>query len=247
MFYTYNYTPVFEDYTKNGVLSLPAIVKIMENAGSAQTDSVGHCAFRENRTWAWVLTEWKVEVLSWPEYGKPITTKTWSAGLLSPLVSPREYLLYCDGVLCAKGSTRWIILDLESGRPLRINEDVLAKYEPEPLKAFEDHVLQKITAPEVFTHEYSFPVQRRDIDVNDHVHNLTYLDYAFEALPRELYRCNAFSKVRITFKKALTEEDTVVCKYGVATVEGPEGPVESHRVFIENQDGTLCTVIELQK
>lgn len=241
MIYTFNYTPIFEDYTSKGLLSLAAITKIMENAGSGQTDSVGDCAFLPGRTWMWVMTEWKVEVLQWPQYGQALSVKTWSRGAATPLTTCRDYLMYTqDGTLVARGTTCWIAFDITTNRPLRISEDIIAKYQPEPtvFSFEEDPSIAKITPPAEFTYESTVQIQRRDIDINNHVHNLTYLDYAFEALPRELYRCNAFTKVRITFRKAILETDrTAITKYA------QEG--SSHKVFIYNNEGALCTAIEL--
>ena len=31
-------------------------------------------------------------------------------------------------------------------------------------------------------------IQRRDIDINEHMHNLNYLDMAYEILPEDIYK-----------------------------------------------------------
>ncbi len=44
---------------------------------------------------------------------------------------------------------------------------------------------------------------RKDIDINKHMHNLYYLDLAYEALPDEIYNKRPFDYVRITYKKEI--------------------------------------------
>lgn len=54
-----------------------------------------------------------------------------------------------------------------------------------------------------------YTVQRRDIDTNHHVNNLYYLDYAYEALPLEVFKNNKFSNVEIMYKHQATLGDTL--------------------------------------
>ena len=59
---------------------------------------------------------------------------------------------------------------------------------------------------------YVFNALRRDIDINQHMHNLYYLDYALEALPQDIYEvlsnCNNFE---IMYKSGIQLGDTVNC------------------------------------
>ena len=38
--------------------------------------------------------------------------------------------------------------------------------------------------------EMIYNIQRRDIDINQHMHNLSYLDMAYEILPDNIYNNN---------------------------------------------------------
>ena len=54
-----------------------------------------------------------------------------------------------------------------------------------------------------------YKIRRFDLDLNKHVHNLNYLDYAYEVLPEEVYfGDNELKNVEIAYKKevALNEE-----------------------------------------
>lgn len=75
-----------------------------------------------------------------------------------------------------------------------------------------------------------------DIDINDHVHNLTYLEYAREVLPRKEAEMMNFKKLRIAYKTALREGGTAVVRY--AFVE------DSHLVFIYDAEDHLCCQLQ---
>ena len=130
-----SYIPVIEDYNKDGTLKLSAILKILENAGNCHSDSVGDNVLTgSNNGKAWVLTDWKLEIISYPVYGNDIKTQTWGEDGKSPFCLMRDFLLYADGQLCVKGTTQWVLFDLNTGKICRVEADLVNKYEPESKK-----------------------------------------------------------------------------------------------------------------
>ena len=80
---------------------------------------------------------------------------------------------------------------------------------------------------------------RKDIDINKHMHNLYYLDLAYEALPDEIYNKRPFDYVRITYKKEIKLGEKVNCKY----VE-QDG---KYVIAIKSEDETVIhAIVELQ-
>ena len=71
----------------------------------------------------------------------------------------------------------------------------------------------KIDIPEDYQSEILYKIARRDIDINGHMHNLYYLDLAYEALPEEVYEKRPFENVRIQYKREVKLGETVKCKY----------------------------------
>ena len=58
-----------------------------------------------------------------------------------------------------------------------------------------------------------YTIQRKDIDINGHVHNTYYLDFAYEILPNEIYdNCN-FDNLEIMYKKETKLGETIKCFY----------------------------------
>mgnify|MGYP003312477354 FL=1 len=70
------------------------------------------------------------------------------------------------------------------------------------------------------------------IDVNNHVHNLYYLDLAYMALPEEVYDKD-FSEIDILYKKEIKLGDTVRCLYSA----------EEDLITIKNEDESIIHAI----
>lgn len=72
------------------------------------------------------------------------------------------------------------------------------------------------------------------------MHNLYYLDLAYEALPEEIYAKRPFNNIRITYKKEIKLGDIVKCNYSNKNGK--------HIITIESNDGeknNLHSIIEI--
>lgn len=238
MIFEQEYKPVVEDFTKTGKLSLFGILKFLENTGNCHSDAVGDSIFvgREN-TKAWILTDWQLKIESYPSYSDTIKSQTWSEPLKSPVVATRDFILYKNNEVCVKGMTKWVLYDIASKHPCRIEQQLLDKYQPEDKSVFEDQRLVKISEPASFEYEKKIEIRRSDVDFNGHIHNLMYLDYALEAIPLEVYEKQQVKQLRISYKSAVTSDQEIVCKY--AHVD------EAHLVYMYDEGGQLKTIVQL--
>ena len=233
----FEYQPLIEDFYNNGEMKIESILKIFENSGNRHSDSVGDYVLQSSSNgFAWVLTDWLINIDFYPKYGDKIHAITWSQGVTSLFGTSRDFELYCNDKLCAKGTTRWVYFDMNSGRPTKITDELLAKYEPEKKSVFEQTKLAKIQVPETFSTEIEIQPRRNDIDFNHHVHNLVYVDYAMDALSEEVYKNHNFKNIRITYKSAVVAGEKLKVK---STSENGK-----HTVCIYNQQDELKTLLE---
>ena len=120
-----------------------------------------------------------------------------------------------------------------------VTENIINAYKPEKKTVFEENSLDKVKIPEEFSNTIKYEVIRKDIDINKHMHNLYYLDLAYEALPDEIYNKRPFDYVRITYKKEIKLGEKVNCKY----VE-QDG---KYVIVIKSEDETVIhAIVELQ-
>ena len=141
--------------------------------------------------------------------------------------------------LCVIGTSKWVLVDINTGRIARINDEVIKEYELENKSVFNIGELDKISVPDNFCNEITYKVARRDIDLNGHMHNLYYLDLAYETLPQDVYEKRPFDNFRIQYKKEIKFGDIIKCKYTFVNNE--------HIVTIFNEDSTKIHAIIILK
>lgn len=209
------YKPFIEDFTTKGSLSLNAILKIFENTSNGHSEIAGDKIFNyeAGRTHAWILTDWYIEIISYPVYGEELKAETWLQDSNSPLISIRNFILYKNNQVCVKGTTKWVLIDLKTERLCKLEKDLIDKYQPENKTVFEDSKFLKLNVPQNFEFEVTVRLRRSDYDFNNHIHNLVYLDYAFEVIPEKLYKEMNFKSLRINYKSAVKTGTEVIGKY----------------------------------
>lgn len=242
MIVDFEYTPLLEDFSADGKLLPGSILKILENSGNKHSDLAGDNILKGSSGGiAWILTDWLLEINTCPKYGDKLMARTWSETVKQPLACMRDFELYCNGEVAAKGLTKWVLVDLKTNRPMRVSQELIAKYQPEEKFVFGDMKMPKIITPEMaqFTNEIKITPRRSDIDFNSHVHNLTYLDYAMETLPASVYaeKKTSFKNIRISYKSGVKAGEMITCRY--ANVDG------KHIICIFGDDEKLRTQIEL--
>lgn len=168
---------------------------------------------RTNLTW--ILLNWKLKIFSRPVSNTKIQIKTWPRDT-DHLYSYRDFeITDTAGKLIAIATSRWVLLDVALHRLTSITDEIIRIYQPISEKVFDEPFCCKLSEPETSDSSSAFVIQRRDIDTNNHVNNLCYLDYAFETLPKEIYEncLDQFNNVQIMYKKETALGEEIVCLY----------------------------------
>ena len=213
MIYSNNYKIGLEDIGINYEASNKALLKIMEDVACLHSASVGYGVFEiETKKRVWMLLDWKIKIIKRPIYNDEIKAETWSRKI-ERLYAYRDFQLKDkEGNIIAIGTSRWIFVDTDRRRPVRLTEDIANLYESEFDKNVFEEEMEDIKCEDyLFKKEYH--IQRRDIDLNEHMHNLSYLDMAYEILPEDIYKNKIFDNVRIIYKKEIIYGERVECYY----------------------------------
>ena len=213
MIYSSNYKIGIEDIGMNNEASNKALLAIMEDVAGLHSASVGYGVFDiETKKRAWILLDWKVKVIKRPKYNEEIKAETWSRKV-ERLYAYRDFQIKDkEGNVIVIGTSRWIFMDIDRRRPVRLTADITDLYESEIDKNVFAEEMEDVKCEDyLFKKEYY--IQRRDIDMNEHVHNLSYLDMAYEILPDDIYKNKIFDNVRITYKKEIVYGEKVECYY----------------------------------
>lgn len=215
MIYRDNYKIGIEDIGKNSQATNRAILSIMEDIACAHSASVGYGVLEvETKHRAWLLLDWQVKIFERPKYGSEIEALTWSRKM-DRISAYRDYELKDkSGRVYAAGTSRWLLTDTQRRRPVRITEDIAGLYGTEDICVFKEDMYEPEISEDKLKEakECVYHLQRRDIDINSHMHNINYLDAAYEVMPEDIYDSADFKEIRILYKKEIKPEDTVVCK-----------------------------------
>ena len=223
----------------NGSITNKGILHILEDIACRHSDIAGLGILDiPIKHLSWMILAWKVEILHRVTYGTYLKVSTWSK-VCNKFQTCRDFAIYDEhGTLICIATSKWTLIDTIKNSITRITDDIINLYSPEDKDIFENPNIDKLVEPSAFSHEYTYQTQRRDIDVNQHMHNLNYLDVAYEALPEEVYSLPEVNHIEIMYKKGIRLGDTVKCLYSYTD--------DSHFLTLKSTDAkTLYAIVKL--
>lgn len=238
MIFEQNYTVENRDIGSDHKATNKAMLKYLENIACRHSDKAGYGINDIEATKVvWILLDWKFRVIERPIYGQTIKVRTWSRKM-ERCYAYRDFEIYDENSnILAIATTKWVLLDAETRKIQRISEEICSKYESELEKKVFEEEIEKLHEPESEKISMKLKTRRTDIDINDHVNNLNYLDLAYEALPDEIYDGN-LKNVRITYKHQTRPREIVNVSYTKQD--------EKNIITVKTEDKTdLHAIIEL--
>jgi acyl-CoA thioester hydrolase len=157
----------------------------MEEAATRASASVGFSRewyFSQRR--AWVVRDLSVRYLSPLQYGEQVEMRTWVSDFRR-IYSHREYDLrrISDGSPVLRGRARWVYIDLDSMRAVRIPAEFEAAFDPsgeaEDLGVHLKHATALTDNPPFIS---TRQVQHYELDSAGHVNNSVYLNWFEQAM-----------------------------------------------------------------
>lgn len=215
MIYKEKFKIGLKDVCKNSKVSNTAILEYLEDVAAYHSDSVGIGVNTTDDTkYTWLLLDWQVKVIKRPIYGQTLDIHTWSRKIIK-CYAYRDFEIYDDeGNLCVIATSKWLLINSKERKITKVEPELADRYKSEIGKCvFDNPDIEKLKVPDDFESEILYKVQRRDIDVIGHMHNLYYLDLAYETLPDDVYNERPFDNIRVMYKKEIKFGETVRCKY----------------------------------
>jgi len=238
--YSYNLKVDFSDVGENNRLSNKGILRIMQEVAGLNSDAKGYGLNDTPKTGlAWLILNWKLKVFSRPKWNTNLTIKTWTRSS-NPLFSYRDLEIYDDkNDLVAIATSKWILFDVNKKSITKLPQEVQESFNCIDKSVFSEKIKEKLKEPESSKLVLKYKIQRRDIDTNHHVNNLNYLDYAYEALPEDVYLNMNFSNIEIMYKHEAKLGDTLSIFYS-HTEDG-----EYVITIKDNEEKNLHAIIKL--
>lgn len=243
MIFTANFRVGLTLLNKENALSNKGLLAIFEDAAEMHSASVGYgITDIETTKLSWALLNWKIKIFRRAKHGEDLTVKTWSRPS-NRIHCFRDFELYdSDGNIIAIGSSKWVLIDMFSHKIVKLTDEIEAKYQPESKTVFTDEesiTLPKLTEIDDYSVSLFYKIRRADIDINEHVNNLCYLDIAKEILPENINGTLEGTEFEIMFRYQIKLEDDITVYYG--TENG------THYVAIKsNNDECLHSILKFK-
>lgn len=208
--YSENFTVTVLDIGENNRLTNKGFLRMLQEIACVHSSFAGLGVNDiQNTGLAWILLNWKLQVFTRPVWNTKLKVNTWSSG--NTLVSAyRDYEIFDDNNnLVAIATSKWILFDTAKGSLAKITEEISSRYHNLDKHVFDCSMDEKLKEPKDNTLISEYTVIRRDIDTNHHVNNLNYLDFAYEALPDDIYFNSNFDNVEIMYKHEAKLGDTL--------------------------------------
>ena len=165
-----------------GNLTLPAICNLFQevagnNAKTLRFDITDMHA--QNLTW--VVSRMDINIKNLPKWRETISIETWPASGDSFRAYRNYRLLNAEGEELCSCLSYWMIINLDSRRPVRIPDEVLNMRltERDHVTPVSNSKIRPFKAPEITK---DIIVRRADLDMNTHVNNVRYLEWMLETI-----------------------------------------------------------------
>ena len=118
----------------NGHVNNVEFVRWMQDAAVAHADARGLTAATRDAGATWVVRSHRIDYLRPVMAGDRIAVKTWVADFRRAFSLRRyQFRRATDGTVLAKGETDWVFVDVKTGRPKSVPEELKGMFEvPEP-------------------------------------------------------------------------------------------------------------------
>ena len=148
----------------------------------------------DNRTWA--MSRIHIQIEKPAMHGDELIVKTWPKKK-DRIFAFRDWLVEKDGEIIARVTSTYLLIDLTTRRPISLTglyDDALTE---EGLHAIEEPAERiKEKDEKEFKTIYS---SYTDLDVNDHVNNIRYLDWAQSLMPSSFWKKRKVDSVLVNY------------------------------------------------
>jgi medium-chain acyl-[acyl-carrier-protein] hydrolase len=184
----------------------------------------------------WVLSRYHARIFRYPMLGENVEVQTWPSGRQG-VFALRDFIMTgADGGTILTATSSFMILDLNSKKPVRMDGLIPA-----------EAVLEERALPDDFRSlpevaetpdPVRFPVRRQDLDFNRHVNNVVYIQWGLEAVPRDILMSCRPSRIEISYKAEAFLGDAILS--GAREDSGGEGRTFLHRIARESDGAEIA-------
>lgn len=179
-----------------------------------------------SRNMIWILHDIRIKIFRFQRWQERVWIHTWPSGV-NRLHALRDFEVFDkEGKLTVAATSSWFILNLESKHPVP------------PLSIIE-HVRigdrralpgsgEKYSQPVTISHKKVFPVRVHDLDIHQHVNNISFMEWCLETMPFSYWNEFELQEFAIKFRAEAFYGEEVLSE--IETISKPGGVQVIHRL-----------------
>ncbi|MBC8185833.1 hypothetical protein H8E88_32500 [candidate division KSB1 bacterium] len=217
-----------------GNASLPMLCKYMQESAYHHAENLGFgFSHLMEKNLFWVLVNQKIKMKSYPRWGEKIIIHTWPSGK-GRLSYFRDFKIFDQNKqLIGIATTTWYAIDLEKRRPRRLEDyfefnpvegELVFQERPDRLKFIEYVETLK-----------TFQIGYFDLDINDHVNNVRYIEWILECFPLDFHKSHLLNEIEISYSSEAVYGDSVS-----TSINETKNKIFSHCLLRTEDERELC-------
>ncbi|KAK4720185.1 hypothetical protein R3W88_018523 [Solanum pinnatisectum] len=228
----------------NKTVTVETIANLLQEVGCNHAQSVGFSTDGFATTHSmrklhliWVTARMYIEIYKYPAWSDVVEIETWcqSEGRIG---TRRDWILKdcATGEVIGRATSKWLMMNQDTRRLQKVTDEVrdeLELYFPKELRlAFPEEnngslkKIAKLEDPAEYSKLGMVP-RRADLDMNQHVNNVTYIGWVLESIPQEIIDTHELETITIDYRRECQQDDVVDSLTSVEPIEDADA-LESH-------------------
>ncbi|XP_047971018.1 oleoyl-acyl carrier protein thioesterase, chloroplastic-like [Salvia hispanica] len=193
----------------------------------------------------WVTARMHIEIYKYPAWSDVVEIETWcqSEGRIG---TRRDWILkdYTTGEVIGRATSKWVMMNQDTRRLQKVTDEVRDEYLvycPKTLRlAFPEEnnaSLKKIAKLDDPADHYKVGLvpRRADLDMNQHVNNVTYIGWVLESMPQEIIDSHELQTITLDYRRECQHDDVV------DSLTSPEPAIDDSTVpGLQGTNGSLA-------
>ncbi|XP_031285546.1 oleoyl-acyl carrier protein thioesterase 1, chloroplastic-like [Pistacia vera] len=210
----------------NKTATVETIANLLQEVGCNHAQSLGFSTdgFATTTTMRkmnliWVTARMHIEILKYPAWSDVVEIETWcqSEGRIG---TRRDWIIkdYSNGQVIGRATSKWVMMNQVTRRLQKASDEIREEYlvfcPPEPRFSFPEkdnaslRKISKLEDPAEYSRTGLMP-RRADLDMNQHVNNVTYIGWVLESMPQDVIDSHELQTITLDYRRECQQDDIV--------------------------------------
>lgn len=215
MFYERDYFIHYYDSDLKKQAAIQSLLRFFEDIAILHSEHVKlGIDYYHRHNVGWVLYKWDIKIIRYPEFKETVKVRT-SASYLKSFHAYRYFdVLDLNGEQIATANSMWLFINPATRKPVYITEDIFKGYSVDKNKM--THLeFGEINNLKMIDAQKEFDIRYIDIDTNNHVNNIKYVDWALELVPVNILREYTLNRLKVNYKKEISYGKNVISSINI--------------------------------